>query len=128
VKSGSGKWMSAGCAEPRGRLSTDRDFSHQLPDRKSLPTLAMLSDTGVIAFDRVVQSPLFFGDCSGIAAIHARTSATPSSCTSRFPNSGIITPGWVEAIRYAIMDRAGWPGTISYARPPDPIPAATGGL
>ena len=63
-----------------------------------------------------------------IDAIHCRTSATPSSCTNRLPSSGIMTPGWVDAIRYAMMDLSGWPGTISYSRPPEPRPAATGTL
>ena len=46
------------------------------------------------------QRACSFREGSGtIAAIHSRTSATPSSCTSRLPSSGIMTPGWVEAIR-----------------------------
>lgn len=36
---------------------------------------------------------------SAIAAIQRPIRATPSSCTSRLPSSGIMTPGWVEAIR-----------------------------
>src|SRR5262249_40439003 len=36
---------------------------------------------------------------AGIAAIHSRIRATPSSCIRRLPSSGIMTPGWVEAIR-----------------------------
>ena len=48
-----------------------------------------------------------------MAAIHSRTSATPSLCTSRLPSSGIMTPGWVEAMRKARIDRSGWPGMMS---------------
>ena len=54
--------------------------------------------------------------------------ATPSLCTIFLPDSGMRMPGSVYSILNIKIDSFGLPGTILNERPPDPLPAAMGGL
>ena len=55
-------------------------------------------------------------------------SEAPSSCTRLLPSSGILTATSCELIRAQRIESSGLPGTTSKDFPPEPAPAATGGL
>ena len=61
-------------------------------------------------------------------SIQSLINATPSLWTIFLPDSGIRIPGSIDSILNMKIDSFGFPGTILNERPPEPLPAAMGGL